>query len=880
MTSTAPLHLSTAPYPGLRTFKHTEADIFFGREEQTDQLLKRLQTSHFLAVVGPSGCGKSSLVRAGMISALVAGFLTEAGARWRIAEMRPGERPLGRLAEALLSPLALGPELGNEPDTAAFLQATLRRGPLGVLEAMREMPLFKYTSLLLLVDQFEEIFRFRQEGDADEADAFVALLLATAKQSEIPVYIVITMRSDYLGDCALFSGLPEAMNESQFLTPRLSREQSGAAIAKPARVFDGRVDPALVNRLLNDMGSDSDQLPLLQHCLMRMWTRATKPLNAEPHSAPLTNASTAIETTANGSATITLDDYKAVGGLEEALSKHADEVLSSLTDEQQRIAQVLFRRLTERSPGRRDTRRPSRLDDVAQVAGVETKEVATVVKEFRQPDRSFITPPHGSPLKPDTVLDISHESLIRLWHTLDEWVNKEARSAAAYERLKQTAHLWEANDADLLGTINLERAVAWKEEQKPTLAWARRYGSDEDFASTMAFLAASEREWNDQQRRLEAERERQQQEEVERQSRQEREKRLEEGAKAAKRFKKLSIVLAGVVLLAASAAVWGLILTRQARAAMDNVEKANQKIEDEMKNAEHAREEAEDARRKLEVLKSKQILLIEKHLQEAGKAKEALNVALQKAKDEAAKANEQRQFAEARSKDAIRAQALAQENLRKYQKAEQQVKASDLAAEGYRLLDQNPQKALGDFQQAIDFYEKNNDPEMLVDLYADAGVASDRLGQYEQALGYFQKAEPHLRETEDWSDLAILLIYMGLDYKKLGNSKEAANALSEGIPLLLENDNREDAASMLIKVGDAYSAGNNDSKKEALKYLQQVLDLFGSGSGHDVDESKVEVLTKMGKIHQALGNQQQAEDFFKRATEIQSRIKSKEKRPF
>jgi hypothetical protein len=273
--SPSPLHLSAAPYPGLRAYLHTEADIFFGREEQTDELLKNLQQSRFLAVIGPSGCGKSSLVRAGMIASLRAGILTNSGAHWRVAEMRPGERPMARLAKALAAPLALGPDIGSEVEGAAFLQATLQRGPLGLLEALRETPLPKYANLLILVDQFEEIFRFRREVDADEADAFVALLLATAQQKEVPIYVVITMRSEYLGDSALFTGLPEAINKSQFLTPRMTRDQCEAAITKPARVFGANVEPALVNRLLNEMSSDPNQLPLLQHCLMRMWTKAT-----------------------------------------------------------------------------------------------------------------------------------------------------------------------------------------------------------------------------------------------------------------------------------------------------------------------------------------------------------------------------------------------------------------------------------------------------------------------------------------------------------------------------------------------------------------------------------------------------------------------------
>ncbi|MBD0259479.1 MAG: hypothetical protein ICV83_27485, partial [Cytophagales bacterium] len=241
------IRISTAPYPGLRPFETHEVDIFFGREAQTDKLLVKLQRNRFLGVVGPSGCGKSSLVRAGLIAGLETGFMSDAGSGWRIAEMRPGGQPLTRLAEAMLTPTALGPELTAEPNAAAFVQATLRRGPLGLVEIMREMPPADGANLLILVDQFEEIFRFRREVDVNEADAFVALLLASTRH-EVPIYVVITMRSDFLGDAALFAGLPEALNDSQFLTPRLTREQCQAAIEKPARVFGGSIEPALVNR--------------------------------------------------------------------------------------------------------------------------------------------------------------------------------------------------------------------------------------------------------------------------------------------------------------------------------------------------------------------------------------------------------------------------------------------------------------------------------------------------------------------------------------------------------------------------------------------------------------------------------------------------------
>ena len=475
------IHFSKSPYPGLRPFEAEESDIFFGREKQTDEILARLQRHHFLAIIGPSGCGKSSLVRAGMIAALKTGFMCDAGPDWRILQMRPGERPLARVAAGLLELASLS-NGGEVRDGAQFLTETaLRRGPLSLVELVRESGLCVDTNLLLLVDQFEELFRFREKVDPDEADAFASLLLATAAQRQLPISVVITMRSDFLGDCALFQGLPEAINESQYLTPRLTREQCAEAICGPARVFGGEVNKALFNRLLNDFGPDPDQLPLLQHALMRMWQLHC---NAE------------IASSAADHMELTLDDYELIGGLQYALSNHADETLAALSTEQQRIAQVLFRRLTERGVGHRDTRSPTHLEEVAAIANVAMRDVEPVVNAFRRSDRSFLTPREGDRLEADSLLDIGHESLIRQWKTLSEWVDDEAESANVYSHLRDTSRLWKKGEAALWGTPDLEWALAWKTKANPTETWALRYGSPGEFQVALEFLNASEQQQN------------------------------------------------------------------------------------------------------------------------------------------------------------------------------------------------------------------------------------------------------------------------------------------------------------------------------------------------------------------------------------------------
>jgi tetratricopeptide (TPR) repeat protein len=469
------------PYPGLRSFRRDETHIFFGRETCISDMVYRLAAHRFLAVTGASGSGKSSLVRTGLLDALDRGLLAAAGADWRVADFRPGGRPLTEIATALIKAVGT-PTLEHE---SARTEATLARGPLGLYEWLTTTNLSPRTNLLVLADQFEEIFRFRRGQAGDEVNAFVALLLESARQRGRPIYVVITMRSDFLGECAQFRGLAEAINDGQYLTPRLTREQCQSAIEGPAAVFGGRVERALLNRLLNDMGTHADQLPLAQHVLMRLWRIAS--------------------TRADGDGCVlTLEDYEKLGGLGapptadragesgqlNALSAHADEILAELTKGQQQLAETLFRALTEsRGLGGHDVRRPVALAEAAAIAGAPAGELILVVDAFRAAGRNLLGPPLNVPIGPDTVVDISHESLIRQWGTLRQWMRDEYDAARTYLHVETTAKLWRDGQAGLMTMPYLSRARVWREREAPKAAWAKRYGEAFDLA--MDFLDQS-----------------------------------------------------------------------------------------------------------------------------------------------------------------------------------------------------------------------------------------------------------------------------------------------------------------------------------------------------------------------------------------------------
>ncbi|HEV7504830.1 MAG TPA: WD40 repeat domain-containing protein [Thermoanaerobaculia bacterium] len=471
-----------APYPGLRSFEPHEAEIFFGREAHTDRLLEILQRERFLAVLGPSGAGKSSLVRAGLLPGLAAGWL--GGARdWRIAVLRPGERPFQRLAQELVRSGALGAGEGA-PAGLPGVEAELRRGPLGlahlVADARRGAAEARPFKLLVLVDQFEEIFRYAQAGDAaaDESDAFVQLLLASRAVPDAEVYVALTMRTDFLGHCVRFQELPEAINRAQYLTPRLTRAELECAITGPALVFGGDVAPELAGELINSLGDDFDQLPLLQHALARMWLTES----AKSGAPSLLNAAS-------------LD---ALGGLQGALSSHAEEVFGKLPASERALAETLFRCITLREGAGQDarsTRRPQRLGEIAAVAGCGVPELEPVVRAFAAEGVNFLH--HGEPLGPESVIDISHEALIRQWERLRGWAEDEAERAAELRRWQDRAVL-RNQGGELLSGADLERAVEWRDAgvgRRPTPRWAARYldsPGKTGFREMLAFIADSE----------------------------------------------------------------------------------------------------------------------------------------------------------------------------------------------------------------------------------------------------------------------------------------------------------------------------------------------------------------------------------------------------
>jgi len=459
------------PFPGLRPFAPEESDLFFGRTGESEEVLGKLLNNRFVTVIGASGSGKSSLIYCGVLPR-VRKLDTNNKESWKIISFRPGNNPFGNLAEAMAEISHGGSDIVAQKEN---ILKEMLSGPDGITEAVRKMILKDGGKVLLVVDQFEELFRYSSLGKSDSSHAatskFVDCIVNSVDQSSVNVFTIVTMRSDFIGECAHYQGLTQLINNSNYLVPHMGTENYREAITGPVNYASAKIDPKLVDVLLKDIGDRTDQLPVLQHAMMRTWNRWQE----------LDDPERPIDKT----------DYDSVGTMSDAMSLHANEAYEELSPKGKEVCEIMFKTITEKGSDNKGLRHPSSVTEIKSIAGCTSEELFEVVEKFRIPSRSFITPRQNVPLDDHSIIDLSHESLMRLWDRLREWVDDEAASVQMYLRLSEASAMYQQGKTSLWRPPDLQLAINWRDKHKPTLAWAERYNPA--FERAMVYLRTSEK---------------------------------------------------------------------------------------------------------------------------------------------------------------------------------------------------------------------------------------------------------------------------------------------------------------------------------------------------------------------------------------------------
>jgi WD40 repeat protein len=465
------VNINFNPFPGLRPFAPDESELFFGRDGESEEVLGKLLKNRFVTVIGASGSGKSSLIYCGVLSK-IRNLKRKDASAWRIISFRPGNDPFGNLADAISEEIS---DTGQKNIDRNTILAELQNNPEAITATVKKFVINSDEKVLIVIDQFEELFRYSTHDKADtflpSAKKFVDFIVDAAGQSSEDVFTIVAMRSDYIGECSHYHEFTQLINNSNYLIPYMRRENYREAIEGPVKYAGVKIDPELVETLLSDIGERTDQLPVLQHALMRTWNHWQK---LDEPDRPVSKS-----------------DYDSIGTMRDAMSLHANETFEELSHRSKEICEIMFKIITEKGPDNRGLRHPTSVKVVKSIAGCTSEELFEVAEKFRFPSRSFITPRQNVLLTDDSVIDLSHESLIRLWDRLRIWVDDEAASVKMYLRLSEASAMYQQGKTSLWRPPDLQLAINWRDQHKPTLAWAERYNPA--YERAMVYLRTSEK---------------------------------------------------------------------------------------------------------------------------------------------------------------------------------------------------------------------------------------------------------------------------------------------------------------------------------------------------------------------------------------------------
>jgi len=480
--------ISTEPYPGLRSFRKSESDIFFGRDDHLDEMTAKLAEHHFLCITGPSGCGKSSLARTGLMNHLEAGFLPGRGSDWIFCDFRPGDHPIEALFDAVAEALAAemsSNDAGAEADRCEQLRQSLhyqvatQRRTSDLNKVLASTVRLTDRPIMILVDQFEELFRYAV-SDSNMAVDFVEILVRSAA-AKSAIYVVITIRTDELEKCSRYPELTHMINGSQFLAPVLDRYQIQHAIEGPIALFGGSISPEFSTWLLNSLEDELDRLPLMQHALKLLYSEKSSAKHRHDVTIGVDDFIRVFKLPAD----LDLSSPEGRRALRSSLSDRLTQRYSELPDRLKPGAQRVFCALTAIESQHRDIRRPQKLGILAKTIGESLEDTRTIVRAFSTGDEAYLR--STSKLEEDDTVDVTHECILRLWSQLQaDWLVDEKRSADNITLLAKMAQDWEDSTKtssfikkffvpDVLTGYTRDRYQKWFDQNRPNSTWAARY---------------------------------------------------------------------------------------------------------------------------------------------------------------------------------------------------------------------------------------------------------------------------------------------------------------------------------------------------------------------------------------------------------------------
>jgi basic membrane lipoprotein Med (substrate-binding protein (PBP1-ABC) superfamily)/DNA-binding SARP family transcriptional activator len=393
------------PYKGLRPFGEEDADDFFGREALVEELVGAVaRGTRLLTLVGPSGSGKSSVIHAGLLPALRAAEAPGADA-WVIAEMTPGQPPFEELEAALMRAVPEAPLAAAQVDD----------GDRGMLAPSQRI-LGDGRRLLLVIDQFEELFSF---GDEPVRRRFLRNLAAAGSDPTGLVTVALALRADFYDRPLRYPDFASAFTPGVVNVVPMAADDLEAAMVRPARRVGVEVEPALMAQLMADTADQPGALPLLEYTLTELFENMASPV-------------------------LTLDGYRALGGLHGVLSRRAEDAYGQLDEDAQLAALQVFLRLVRLGEGSTHVRRRVPLHELTSL-DLDPVGLSEVLHEF---GRYRLLAFDRDPASGGASVEVAHEALLWEWERLAWWIDQHCMDLRQHDSFARAASEWEVSGRD------------------------------------------------------------------------------------------------------------------------------------------------------------------------------------------------------------------------------------------------------------------------------------------------------------------------------------------------------------------------------------------------------------------------------------------------
>lgn len=457
-----------------------------GRRRQVFDLLGLFQSSQIISLFGENGTGKSTLIQKGLIPELKKGFLGIGGRKWKTATIRPGISPLENLSASIAH--LIDQDYKQKLEDEYLLTSKMRSSNEGLrLAALQYLNQNTGYNYLLVIDNFEDLFQFKDTGTNEEEwrsnlNSFIQNITKCASFSDIPIYFLIILRSDYVANIFDYRNFNEIISKSQYSIPQLRKSEFQEIIISLLAPYNKLITNDAINLLYSKIGKDIKNLKLLKLCLEKTIVQTNKEAIKEINSEIL------IEIALNSLYTEKLEYF-----------------YNSCTETEKVLSAKLFKQITNSQEGS-NQRKPIRIEKLLKVIGVELNELKPLLLNYIN-NIDFvieIIPTYQERLETEelsflsetAVINIKNEQFIPYWPRLVEWIKQEKESQEIYKRLSETAKLFDQDLTGYLRPPDLDFTLNWYKEQNPDELWANQF--DGNYKKAIEYLLESKKKYEEE----------------------------------------------------------------------------------------------------------------------------------------------------------------------------------------------------------------------------------------------------------------------------------------------------------------------------------------------------------------------------------------------